>query len=104
MGCDGEGRKLARAPDCLCALRRSRLGGHLTTVGAPHLDFRSELSSSAHAMLQKYGMSRPDYLIPSEKNPRVGVDRDAVGNLIGAAAHQTKDFSSTVRLTGRPAT
>ena len=46
------------------------------------------------AMLQKYGMSRPDYLIPSEKNPRVGVDRDAVGNLIGAAAHQTKDFSS----------
>jgi polar amino acid transport system substrate-binding protein len=46
------------------------------------------------AALQKYGMIRPDYLTPPETNPRVGVDRDTTGNLIGPAAHQIKDFSS----------
>ncbi len=27
-------------------------------------------------------------------NPRIGVDRDADGNVIGPGAHPTKDFSS----------
>jgi polar amino acid transport system substrate-binding protein len=44
-------------------------------------------------LMQKYGISNPDYLVPPEKNPRIGVDRDAAGNVIGPGAHQTKDFS-----------
>jgi ABC-type amino acid transport substrate-binding protein len=46
------------------------------------------------ALMQKYGISNPDYLVPPEKNPRIGVDRDAAGNVIGPGAHPTKDFSS----------
>jgi ABC-type amino acid transport substrate-binding protein len=46
------------------------------------------------ALMQKYGISNPDYLVPPEKNPRVGVDRDEAGNVIGPGAHPTKDFSS----------
>jgi ABC-type amino acid transport substrate-binding protein len=45
-------------------------------------------------LMQKYGISDPDYLVPPEKNPRIGVDRDASGNVIGPGAHTTKDFSS----------
>src|SRR6476660_8532195 len=45
-------------------------------------------------LMQKYGIGNPDYLVPPEKNPRIGVDRDAAGNVIGPGAHQTKDFSS----------
>jgi ABC-type amino acid transport substrate-binding protein len=45
-------------------------------------------------LMRKYGISNPDYLVPPEKNPRIGVDRDAAGNVIGPGAHQTKDFSS----------
>jgi hypothetical protein len=44
--------------------------------------------------MQKYGISNPDYLEPPEKNPRIAVDRDAAGNVIGAGAHPTKDFSA----------
>jgi polar amino acid transport system substrate-binding protein len=45
-------------------------------------------------LMQKYGISNPDYLVPPEKNPRIGVDRDESGNVIGPGAHTPKDFSS----------
>lgn len=45
-------------------------------------------------LMRKYGVSNPDYLVAPEKNPRVGVDRDAAGNVIGPGTHPTKDFSS----------
>jgi polar amino acid transport system substrate-binding protein len=46
------------------------------------------------ALMQKYGIGNPDYLVAPEKNPRIGVDRDAAGNVIGPGAHTPKDFSS----------
>jgi ABC-type amino acid transport substrate-binding protein len=46
------------------------------------------------ALLSKYGMSDPDYMVPPDPNPRLGVDRDAQGNVIGPNAHTTKDYSS----------
>ncbi len=46
------------------------------------------------ASLAKYGVKNPDYLVPPDPNPRIGVDRDASDNVIGAGAHQQKDFSS----------
>jgi ABC-type amino acid transport substrate-binding protein len=46
------------------------------------------------ALMQKYGISSPDYLVAPTPNPRVGVDRDAAGNVIGPGAHPPKDFSS----------
>jgi ABC-type amino acid transport substrate-binding protein len=45
-------------------------------------------------LMQKYGIGNPDYLVSPEKNPRIGVDRDADDNVIGPGAHPTKDFSS----------
>jgi ABC-type amino acid transport substrate-binding protein len=46
-------------------------------------------------LLAKNGMSNPDYLVaPSTKDPRIGVDRDERGNILGPAAHSPKDFSS----------
>jgi ABC-type amino acid transport substrate-binding protein len=47
--------------------------------------------------LAKYGVSNPDYLVPPSKNPRIGVDRDAEGNIIGPCAHVPKDFSYLFR-------
>lgn len=44
-------------------------------------------------LLSKYGVSSPDYLVPPETNPRIGVDRDASGNIIGPGSHTPKDFS-----------
>jgi ABC-type amino acid transport substrate-binding protein len=44
--------------------------------------------------LAKYGVANPDYLVPPEPNPRIGVDRDASDNAIGPAAHTVKDYSS----------
>jgi ABC-type amino acid transport substrate-binding protein len=46
------------------------------------------------ALLRKYGVGNPDYLVPPEPNPRIGVDRDANDDPIGPAAHKVKDFSS----------
>jgi len=46
------------------------------------------------ALMKKFGISNPDYLVPPEKNLRIGVDRDADGNVIGPYAHKTKDFSA----------
>jgi polar amino acid transport system substrate-binding protein len=47
--------------------------------------------------LQKYGVGNPDYLVSPGKNPRIGVDRDASGNILGPGAHTPKDFSSFFR-------
>ncbi|MBV9784045.1 MAG: amino acid ABC transporter substrate-binding protein [Acidisphaera sp.] len=45
-------------------------------------------------LMAKYGVKNPDYLQPPEKNPRLGVDRDAQNNVIGPGAHKVKDFSA----------
>jgi ABC-type amino acid transport substrate-binding protein len=45
-------------------------------------------------LMRKYGIGNPDYLVAPEKNPRIGVDRDAAGDVVGPGAHKTKDFSS----------
>ncbi|TFH79911.1 transporter substrate-binding domain-containing protein [Pseudomonas kribbensis] len=44
-------------------------------------------------ILAKYGIKNPDYLVPPAKDPRIGVDRDEKGNLIGPFAHPPRDFS-----------
>jgi polar amino acid transport system substrate-binding protein len=43
--------------------------------------------------LARYGITNPEYEIPPEKNLRIGVDRDADGNVIGPGKHPTKDYS-----------
>ncbi|MCM2475542.1 amino acid ABC transporter substrate-binding protein [Rhizobium sp. CG5] len=45
-------------------------------------------------LLARNGMTSGEYMIPMEKNPRVGVDRDEKGSYIGPAAHTPKDFSA----------
>jgi polar amino acid transport system substrate-binding protein len=45
-------------------------------------------------LLAKYGVKNPDYLVPPEKNPRIGVDRDASGEVAGPGKHISKDFSA----------
>lgn len=45
-------------------------------------------------LLAKSGMVSPDYLSAPEHDPRIGVDRDASGNVLGPAAHAPKDYSS----------
>ncbi|WP_449376899.1 ABC transporter substrate-binding protein [Bradyrhizobium sp. UFLA05-112] len=47
-------------------------------------------------LLKKYGMEADDYLaaLSNESNPRLGVDRDENGNVIGKWAHQPKDYSA----------
>lgn len=46
-------------------------------------------------LLAKNGMTSPDYLVlPTSADPRIGVDRDEKGNILGSAAHTPKDFSS----------
>ncbi|WP_460157024.1 substrate-binding periplasmic protein [Pseudomonas sp. S2_H10] len=44
-------------------------------------------------VLARYGIKNPDYLVPPAKNPRIGVDRDEKGNLIGPFEHPPRDFS-----------
>lgn len=44
-------------------------------------------------VLAKYGIKNPDYLVPPAKDPRIGVDRDEKGNLIGPFEHPPRDFS-----------
>jgi len=46
------------------------------------------------ALMAKYGVSNPDYLVPPAKNPRIGVDRAENGAIIGPFAHTPKDFSA----------
>jgi ABC-type amino acid transport substrate-binding protein len=45
-------------------------------------------------LLAKYGVANPDYLVPPTPNPRVGVDRDDKGNIIGAGGHTPKDYAA----------
>ena len=45
-------------------------------------------------LLAKYGVGNPDYLVPPPANPRIGVDRDANGNIIGPGGHTPKDYSA----------
>ncbi len=46
------------------------------------------------ALMKKYGLGNPDYLVPPAKNPRIGVDRDADGQCHRTRRAPTKDFSS----------
>ncbi len=46
------------------------------------------------ALMKKYGIVNPDYLVAPEPNLRIGVDRDAQGNVTGPGAHTPKDFSA----------
>lgn len=45
-------------------------------------------------LLAKNGMTNPDYLVAPGRDPRIGVDRDAQGNVLGPAAHTPKDYAS----------
>lgn len=45
-------------------------------------------------LLAKYGVKNPDYLVPPATNPRIGVDRDAKGDVIGPGGHTPKDYSA----------
>ncbi|MHA6126777.1 ABC transporter substrate-binding protein [Pseudomonas fluorescens group sp. PF-1] len=50
-------------------------------------------SDQIKPILAKYGIKNPDYLVPPAKDPRIGVDRDEKGNLIGPFEHPPRDFS-----------
>lgn len=45
-------------------------------------------------LLAKYGVGNPDYTVAPAANPRIGVDRDEAGGVIGPCAHAAKDFSA----------
>jgi ABC-type amino acid transport substrate-binding protein len=45
-------------------------------------------------LLAKNGMTSPDYLAAPERDPRIGVDRDGKGNVLGPAAHTPKDYAA----------
>ena len=45
-------------------------------------------------LLAQNGMTSSDYLVAPQKDPRIGVDRDAKGNILGPAAHAPKDYSA----------
>lgn len=44
-------------------------------------------------ILAKYGLTNPDYMLPMDSDPRLGVDRDEAGNPIGTFGHEPRDFS-----------
>jgi ABC-type amino acid transport substrate-binding protein len=44
-------------------------------------------------ILAKYGIKNPDYLVPMAVDPRLGVDRDEQGNVLGPFKHTPRDFS-----------
>jgi hypothetical protein len=46
-------------------------------------------------ILAKYGIKNPDYLVPTSVDPRLGVDRDAQGDVLGPFKHQARDFSQS---------
>lgn len=43
-------------------------------------------------ILARYGIKNPDYLVPMDVDPRLGVDRDAQGNVLGPFKHAPRDF------------
>ena len=51
-------------------------------------------SKTNAACLARNGMTSPDYMVPAKDDPRLGVDRDAQGNILGPGAHTPKDYSS----------
>lgn len=51
-------------------------------------------SKTNAALMVKNGIASPDYMVPPAVNPRLGVDRDEKGNILGAGAHTPKDFSA----------
>ena len=44
--------------------------------------------------LARYGMTSPDYMVAPSDDPRIGVDRDDKGAILGPGAHTPKDYSS----------
>ena len=50
-------------------------------------------SGQAATILSKYGIGNPDYLVPVNPDPRIGVDRDEDGKPIGTFGHTPRDFS-----------
>jgi len=50
-------------------------------------------SGQVGPILSKYGIKNPDYLVPMDPDPRIGVDRDEAGNIIGTFGHEQRDFS-----------
>jgi polar amino acid transport system substrate-binding protein len=46
-------------------------------------------------ILAKYGIKNPDYLVPMPVDPRLGVDRDEQGDVLGPFKHQARDFSQS---------
>ena len=50
-------------------------------------------SNQVAPILAKYGITNPDYLVPVQPDPRIGVDRDEAGNPIGTFEHEQRDFS-----------
>jgi ABC-type amino acid transport substrate-binding protein len=46
-------------------------------------------------ILAKYGIKNPDYLVPMPVDPRLGVDRDEQGNVLGPFKHSPRDFSQS---------
>jgi polar amino acid transport system substrate-binding protein len=46
-------------------------------------------------ILARYGIKNPDYLVPMPVDPRLGVDRDEQGDVLGPFKHQARDFSQS---------
>jgi ABC-type amino acid transport substrate-binding protein len=51
-------------------------------------------SGQVGPILAEYGITNPDYLVPMPENPRLGVDRDESGKIIGKFEHDERDFSA----------
>jgi ABC-type amino acid transport substrate-binding protein len=52
-------------------------------------------SGQVAPILAKYGIKNPDYLVPMAPDPRLGVDRDEQGGVLGPFKHAPRDFSQS---------
>jgi polar amino acid transport system substrate-binding protein len=50
-------------------------------------------SGKSREIFAKYGLDDPEYFEPLKINPRLGVDRDENGKVLGPGAHDPKDFN-----------
>ena len=50
-------------------------------------------AAAKYWVLARYGIKNPDYLVPMPVDPRLGVDRDDSGNVLGPFKHALRDFS-----------
>ena len=50
-------------------------------------------AGKSQAIFAKYGLDDPAYFQPLSTDPRIGVDRDGSGKVLGPTAHVPKDFS-----------